>query len=146
MTKIAQLCATFGRVGYLPASGTIATAIVFIVAYVTRLYLPLSGWTILIAVVLLTLATYFYSRISSQLDPKEVVSDEAIASLVLIWLIPHALLYYTLTFIFFRFFDIKKPLGIKRLENLPGVYGIISDDLLAGLYTLVLIRLIQFVS
>ncbi len=37
-------------------------------------------------------------------------------------------------FALFRFFDILKPLGIKRLERLPGAWGIMADDLLGGLY------------
>jgi phosphatidylglycerophosphatase A len=37
-------------------------------------------------------------------------------------------------FLAFRFFDVVKPLGINRLQALPGGLGVVADDLLAGLY------------
>ena len=40
-----------------------------------------------------------------------------------------------LGFFLFRFFDIFKPLGIHQLQNFPRAWGIVADDLLAGLYT-----------
>lgn len=45
-------------------------------------------------------------------------------------------------FLLFRFFDILKPLGINKLQELPGGYGVLSDDLLAGLYALFSLKLI----
>jgi len=48
-------------------------------------------------------------------------------------------------FLFFRFFDILKPLGIKYLEKLPGGYGILLDDLLSGVYALISLKLIIFI-
>ena len=146
MLKIARLISTLGRVGYLPAPGTVASAIVFFIGYFLQSQELLTGLVVLIVVVILFFCTHFYSRATHEHDPQYIVSDEVTASLLLVWLIPHSLFYFILTFALFRFFDIKKPLGIKSLEKLPGVYGIISDDLLAGFYTLVVIRLIQFVS
>lgn len=37
---------------------------------------------------------------------------------------------------FFRFFDIVKPLGVNTLQRLEGTWGVVADDLLAGLYAL----------
>ncbi|WP_240644862.1 phosphatidylglycerophosphatase A family protein [Cyclonatronum proteinivorum] len=45
-------------------------------------------------------------------------------------------------FILFRIFDITKPLGIKKAEKLPSPLGILADDLLAGLYALLLLKLL----
>lgn len=45
-------------------------------------------------------------------------------------------------FLLFRFFDILKPLGINKLQELPAGYGVLSDDLLAGLYALFSLKLI----
>jgi phosphatidylglycerophosphatase A len=47
-------------------------------------------------------------------------------------------------FVLFRFFDIIKPLGIDRLQKVPGNFGILVDDLLAGLYALVCLELIKY--
>ncbi|HET9869488.1 MAG TPA: phosphatidylglycerophosphatase A, partial [bacterium] len=42
--------------------------------------------------------------------------------------------FAVMAFILFRLFDIWKPYPIRRIENLPGGWGIMTDDLLAGLY------------
>ena len=47
-------------------------------------------------------------------------------------------------FVFFRFFDILKPLGIDALQHLPGKFGILADDLLAGLYALFILEGLMF--
>jgi phosphatidylglycerophosphatase A len=48
-------------------------------------------------------------------------------------------------FVLFRFFDVLKPLGVKKLQNLPGGWGIFADDLLAGLYALLCLKTLIFV-
>lgn len=77
-------------------------------------------------------------------DPGSFVMDEWAGQLLamhLIWLIPEdttlqiTLLLFVATFVLFRFFDILKPIGIKRLEAIPGAIGVMADDLLAGFYT-----------
>lgn len=146
MTKLSQLLSTFGPIGYYRASGTIASAIIFLVGYLLTGYQPINGWAVLLILIVLTVATQSYSATVTDKDPHQIISDEVITSLLLIWLIPHSILYSIVAFGLFRFFDIRKPLGIKSLERLPGVYGIIADDLLAGFYALIIIRLIQFVS
>jgi len=42
--------------------------------------------------------------------------------------------YGLAAFVLFRFFDILKPLGIRRMEKLPGGVGVMMDDVLAGVY------------
>ena len=48
--------------------------------------------------------------------------------------------YLLLGFILFRLFDIWKPFPIRRLENLPGGWGIMADDWMAGVYAAILLR------
>jgi phosphatidylglycerophosphatase A len=62
-------------------------------------------------------------------------------ALVFIPLTPASIL---LAFLFFRFFDILKPLGIGRLDAMKHPSGIMWDDLLAGLYSNLGLRLILF--
>jgi phosphatidylglycerophosphatase A len=49
--------------------------------------------------------------------------------------------YLLFGFIFFRLFDIWKPFPLRRLENLPGGWGIMADDWMAGVYAAILLRL-----
>ena len=77
-------------------------------------------------------------------DPGSFVMDEWAGQLLamhIVWVLPNdtnlqiTFALFVATFVLFRFFDIIKPLGIKRLEGIPGAFGVISDDLLAGFYT-----------
>ena len=90
-------------------------------------------------------------------DPGEVVVDEfagqSIALLPLSFLLPQSaslgqIWTISLTgLIVFRVFDIVKPWPIRRLEKLPGGWGILADDLLAGLFAVIFIMLLsQLVS
>jgi phosphatidylglycerophosphatase A len=49
--------------------------------------------------------------------------------------------YLLLGFLFFRIFDIWKPFPLRRLENLPGGWGIMADDWMAGVYAAILLRM-----
>jgi phosphatidylglycerophosphatase A len=49
--------------------------------------------------------------------------------------------YLLLGFLFFRIFDIWKPFPVRRLENLPGGWGIMADDWMAGIYAAILLRM-----
>jgi phosphatidylglycerophosphatase A len=75
------------------------------------------------------------ARILKQKDPGEVVIDEVVGQwLALLWL--PQLIYWQLAvgFVLFRLYDISKPWLIRKSENwLPGGWGIMIDDILAGL-------------
>ena len=67
-------------------------------------------------------------------DPSQVVVDELAGCWVACLALPqHAGVLLT-TLVLFRLFDIFKPLGVRRLEAMPGAAGVMMDDLLAGIY------------
>ncbi|HKL14792.1 MAG TPA: phosphatidylglycerophosphatase A [Balneolaceae bacterium] len=85
-------------------------------------------------------------------DPGEFIMDEC-AGQALVFVgttafgISLNFIYLLLGFLLFRLFDITKPLGIKRIEKFRGKYGILFDDLLAGIYASVgLIALLSLLS
>jgi phosphatidylglycerophosphatase A len=53
-------------------------------------------------------------------------------------------LWLTLGFSLFRLFDILKPFGIRKLESIPGGFGIVADDLAAALATAVCLTAVGF--
>lgn len=101
-------------------------------------------------------APWFIARFSS--DPPAFVMDEwagqVLPLLVLIYppFLPfisslgtrETLLLLGSMFLIFRFFDIFKPLGIRKLEALEGANGVMFDDLLAGFYTFTLLFIVIF--
>ena len=77
-------------------------------------------------------------------DPPEVVIDEAAGLLVTLFLVPPSRLSLALGFVFFRIFDILKPFPIGRLERIGGGTGIVLDDLMAGVYANLCVRVVLF--
>ena len=72
-------------------------------------------------------------------DPSRVVIDEVAGMCIGLLFIPVQLKYVVTGLILFRFFDIVKPLFIRKMENLPSGWGIMGDDILAGVYTNILL-------
>ncbi|MDP9078532.1 MAG: phosphatidylglycerophosphatase A [Bacteroidota bacterium] len=72
-------------------------------------------------------------------DPSRVVIDEVAGMCIGLMFIPVELKYVITGLVLFRFFDILKPLFIKKMELLPAGWGIMMDDVLSGVYTNILL-------
>ena len=88
-------------------------------------------------------------------DPRQIVIDEVLGQamplILLVYLSSKNLInipieiYYLLSFILFRFFDIVKPFPVSYFDKQhKNFFGIIMDDIMAGLYTMLIIYLISF--
>ena len=84
---------------------------------------------------------YIGKKIDS--DPKEVVIDEAAGQLIASAAAGVNIYLNILSFFLFRFFDITKLGPIKSIENKGGSLGIIFDDVLAGIFSAIIIILIN---
>ena len=134
--------------GLVPfAPGTAGTLIGILI------YLALSrlSWTLyLVFVVTITLLACYVSREAERMfeekDPPRVVIDEIIGFQWSMFLISPTVLHVFAGFILFRFFDILKvfPAGYFQ-RSLPGGWGIVMDDVVAGMYSnIALLLLIKF--
>lgn len=74
-------------------------------------------------------------------DPGEVVIDETAGYLIATLAVAPSLWALGGSFVLFRVFDVLKPWPASALERLPGSWGIMSDDVAAGLYTNLLLQL-----
>ena len=81
-------------------------------------------------------------QIPKQKDPQVIVIDEIVGFLVANFLAPPRLTALLWCFLLFRFFDIAKVFPTNRLERLPDGAGIVLDDVMAGVYTLISLRLL----
>ncbi|MBS6268521.1 MAG: phosphatidylglycerophosphatase A [Tannerella sp.] len=73
-------------------------------------------------------------------DPSKVVVDEMVGVWIALLAVPEGNIWYILfAFLLFRFFDIFKPLGIRKMEQLDGGIGVMADDILAGIYSFLLL-------
>jgi len=75
-------------------------------------------------------------------DPSHVVADEMVGMWISLLWIGAGWIPMISAFILFRFFDIVKPLGIHKTEQLPGGMGVMADDILAGIYTNILLQIV----
>ena len=73
-------------------------------------------------------------------DNNKVVIDEVAGMMIALLSVPVSINNAIVAFILFRFFDIVKPLGIRRLEKLPSGLGVMADDFVAGLYSLIILK------
>lgn len=79
-------------------------------------------------------------------DHSRVVIDELSGIFISLLFVPVTIPYLLIGFILFRFFDILKPLLIRRLEALPGGWGVMADDVLAGVYANIILQIIVWLK
>ena len=78
--------------------------------------------------------TMFQRGHPSTPDPSIIVIDEIVGIWITLLMVPKTLPAIVIGFLLFRLFDIIKPYPAARLEHLPGGWGIMLDDVVAGLY------------
>ena len=147
--KICKNWATLGPIGYLPASGTLGTVpgLIFICLFnnfFSNFYLSivlLFFITILTFVFISNALKYFYTG-----DPSQIVLDEFVGCLYTFFMIPMSYKTFILGFILFRLLDITKVFGIHKLEKYPGAFGILADDIAAGLISNAILNLLIYFS
>lgn len=138
MDQFYKLIATSLGIGYLPkAPGTWGALFAMIICIVLAKYSLLNNSILLFGIVIFTaLGTLASYKLANQWgkDPSITVIDEVVGYWVAIVFIPFHLYTFIAAFALFRLFDIAKPFFIRKLEALPYGFGVMADDLLAGVY------------
>jgi len=137
MKFLERAVATFLGLGFFPIAPGTLTSLAVVLAY------KLSGpaeipplWFVAGVVALFFLgsaASTAYSGDLGQRDPGRIVIDEACGQLIALFQVPGGWAPLAVSFFLFRAFDIIKPFPIRRLERLPGGWGIMADDVAAGI-------------
>ncbi len=160
MKKINILVSTFFGFGYLTKiPGTVTSFVTTVFIYIAYEHL---GYTDLKFSIIFFTLLFFYSFYAvkdtesefKNKDPRQIVIDEVLGqamSLIFVLYLNQKNqlslsieIYYLLSFIFFRFFDILKPFPVSYFDrNFKNYFGIIMDDIIAGLYSMILIYLIS---
>ncbi len=136
-SSVPALVASVLGIGYMGrGGGTVAAAVMALL----WLAVDMHGWPPIAylggVVALITVGVRVAGRLEQGWghDSGMVVVDEYAGMALALFLLPGGWPVALLAFLLFRAFDIAKPLGIARLERLPGGWGVMADDLLAGLY------------
>lgn len=132
--------ATGAYVGYLPpAPGTLGSLLGLLLLW------PLKPGTVQVLVTLFLIGVGIVvadraARVIGGQDPPAIVIDEIAGIAVATLLLPPQVQERVVAFVIFRLFDVIKPFPARQAERLPGGFGIVGDDLIAGLYTNLLVR------
>ncbi|NOX38776.1 MAG: phosphatidylglycerophosphatase A [Calditrichaeota bacterium] len=128
--------------GYAPiAPGTAGSLLAVLAAY----FLIQDRWFILIACILFFFFVGVYSatfveRELERHDPSLVVIDEMVGMWISVLFLPLNGWIYALAFGAFRLFDVWKPFPVNKFQGLPDGWGVMMDDVVAGLYAMVLVH------
>jgi phosphatidylglycerophosphatase A len=149
MKALARFIATGGYSGYAPvAPGTFGTLpaipLAWLLARAAELD-PLAYSAGLIASIAVAVwAAGAFASEQGIKDPQTVVVDEIVGYFVTVAFLPADPWVLGAGFFAFRFFDIVKPPPARQAERLPGGVGIVADDLIAGVFANVLVRVARF--
>ena len=161
MKRINLLISTFFGNGYISKiPGTFTSLSTLIILYILFEVLQFKNLNYILILYSIVFFYSFYAVMDSETefdnkDPRQIVIDEVLGQamplIFIIYLSSKNLInipveiYYLLSFILFRFFDIVKPFPVSYFDKQhKNFFGIIMDDIMAGLYTMLIIYLISF--
>jgi phosphatidylglycerophosphatase A len=145
MQRIYRIVATFFGLGYLPLMpgtwGSLAGVVLFGFFLNSTIFLFLT-------ILIISVGFFVSDKVSKarkEKDPQIIVIDEVAGQMITYLGVLFSWKVLILGFVLFRFFDIVKPLGIKRVEKVKGSSGIMLDDIVAGIYANIVLRIIIMV-
>ena len=148
MNKFSEYLSTLFGIGYFPkAPGTVGTLFAAIVYFV----LPNNwfyGWqnsifALIIILIASVISVFFISKAEEGLghDNGKIVLDEFWGYLIAVLFLPKTLVTIIAAFILFRIFDILKPEPVDVLQKLPKGWGVMADDIMAGIYANIVLQI-----
>ena len=145
MKNFTKYFVTLFGIGFIPlAPGTFGSLFAIFIWYV---FIDLFSIFYFIALFLFVLSVSFYLTDIyldnyKKKDPSEVIVDEFLGqSIPLLFIVNFNIYEVLIAFVTFRFFDIYKIYPINKIEDLKGSYGVILDDIVAGIYSLIILML-----
>ena len=143
MNQLALLVASFGYVGFFPIAPGTAGSLAALALFAVVRWVGVPAFEVGVILAILVLGIWSANgaeRALGRKDPGQVVIDEVLGMLITLALLPVSLTGVFVGFLLFRLFDVVKPYPTGRLEHLPGGYGIMLDDAMAGVYSYLVLR------
>lgn len=145
--RVAMFIATVGGAGLAPvAPGTVGSVVAALLLWL----IPFSRLGLLAFLVAVTAAGIWAApraeRLLGAKDPGAIVIDEVAGLTLALLAAPRTLPVVVVALLLFRIFDVVKPFPARAAERLAGGPGVVMDDLVAGLYTLVVLLALSAVA
>jgi phosphatidylglycerophosphatase A len=147
MNRFILFLSTGFGVGFSPfVPGTMGTLIAIpLYLILSSIPSPVYEWTV---IAFFFLASWVSDKAQShwgKKDDQRIVIDEIMGFLTAMMWVPRTALFITLGFVFFRLFDIAKPPPVRRLERVGGGYGVVLDDVMAGVYANIVLHILRLI-
>ncbi len=143
-----KMIASFGGIGYIgKGGGTVAAVVCCIIWMILPAGILTNFRQVFFTILVCILGVWSSNKVEAiwGKDDKKVVIDEVAGMMITLLFVPISPLNIGIGLVLFRFFDIAKPLFIRNAEQLPKGWGVMADDVLAGIYAHILLFLsIQF--
>jgi phosphatidylglycerophosphatase A len=146
MARLHRLISTCLGIGYTPKGGGTVAAIACCLCW----YFVMSGkdpfgyGPVLITALIFAIGVWSANNMEAEWgeDSPKIVIDEVAGMCLSLLFIPVRWQYILCGLVLFRFFDIAKPLYIRKMEALRGGWGVMMDDVLAGVYANIILQVV----
>ena len=140
---IVILATGFGA-GYSPiAPGTLGTLLAIPIYYfLSEMSFPLYELTLITFFFLSSWISERAEKYLGRRDDPRIVIDEMMGFFITMLWVTKAPFFILVGFILFRFFDILKPFPIRRFEKVRGGFGVVLDDVMAGIYANIILHVL----
>jgi phosphatidylglycerophosphatase A len=147
VNRIVTCFATFFYTGFFPfAPATFATLVFLLIYWLVPGGDWIATWTVFLPTLVLSIPASSRMEKTHGKDPHCVVIDEVVGIQIVLLGATPSIAGVMAAFVLFRIFDVWKPYPIDRLQSLPGGWGIVADDAVAGIYSRVVLLLAGLVT
>ncbi len=142
--RVITFLGSFFYTGFFPFAPATFATLVWAICY---LFIPPAGWIfhLIALLVMLPISIYISDAMEEYFghDASVIVIDEFVGMQVTFFAIVPSPLTVLVGFLLFRIFDIAKPFPIDRSQKIRGGYGVVIDDVIAGLYSYIMLNIIM---
>ena len=143
--KITEVIASCFYIGYIPgAPGTYGS--LFALLLISQFSFLTKNISVIFFIVIGLIFSTLMEKQTGKKDDQRIVIDEFVGMLITFYFVEPNLSYLIIGFILFRLYDIYKPYPIKKTQKLPSGWGILLDDVLAGVYARIVLHIFVFLQ
>lgn len=148
MMRLHKWISSCSGTGYIKGGGTVAALLTCIAWWLLQQDGIFNRWMIVVTVAVCIIGVWSSDVVEKDWgkDSSRVVIDEVAGMCISLLFIPPTIQWIIVALLLFRFFDIVKPLYIRRSEKLRGGWGVMMDDIIAGIYSNVVLQLIILIK